>query len=108
MQLDKANFSTPLAVSYNERGGDGYASIVTSGLDQRAINCMNEPIANSQTGTQTLYLVKRPGPVDQQITIGGSGDVPLLICRPPVGVSDLAWVFTQNGTAMKAAKSKGK
>src|SRR3990167_7819543 len=58
--IDKPNVVLALAHSYNERGVAGNTH-VTSGEDQRKVNCFYEPVKNNMTGKGTLTLSKRPG-----------------------------------------------
>lgn len=84
MPLPKPNLVLPLAISYNERGVDGFATTVTSGKDQRKINSMYEPIKNALTGKTTLYLTKRPGVILSATTLGSGGTSYLIALRPDV------------------------
>ena len=54
MSVNKPNLVLPLAASYNERGVLGYGTSVTSGKDQRKVNCMYEIAKNSATGKATF------------------------------------------------------
>ena len=109
-QLDKPNFVVPLAVSYDERGVDGAASSFTSGLDQKKVNCVYEPVINSFTGKRTLKVVRRPGCSDSAggTTAGTTSEVPYLVAVAP-GFSNNVfsganqWVVSKNGNDIKVA-----
>lgn len=80
---EKPNLSIPLANSYNERGINGYTSTITSGIDQRKLNLIYEPVNNAITGRSTLYTTKRPGIAVSVNALGslssGVGAIPYLM-----------------------------
>ena len=55
------NLVLPMAVSFNERGQDGYNSSYTNNTDQLVINGFYEEQSNAIVGNRTIYLKKRPG-----------------------------------------------
>ncbi len=107
MQLDKPNFKLPLASSYNERNLAGFTATVTNGLDQRKINTIYEPVQNSATGKNTLYLARRPGVTIDPNTYGSADQVAFLISLPPSPTNLLTtpWVFSTSGNDVRASDS---
>lgn len=100
MSVDKPNLSLPLAVSYNTRGIAGFTNAITSGIDQRKINSIYEPITNALTGKTTLYLCKRPGVAIASDDYGAAANVGYLVHRGAAKTNFAAssmWVFSVNG-----------
>ena len=108
MSLNKPNVVLPLAVSYNERGIDGFAATVTNSLDQRKINVQYEPVKNAVTGKTTLYVVPRPGVVLESGTFGSADQTAYLVSREPGGVSfspTEMWVISLKGANARASSN---
>lgn len=107
MDINEPNLTLPLAASYNDRGIQGFTNTVTNALDQRKINSVYEPIMNSMTGKNSLYLVKRPGVDDSGQTYGASAQVGYLVHHAPgiYGSSTNAWVFSVSGSDQRASST---
>lgn len=109
MRADEPNVTLALAVSYNERGIAGFTNTVTSGLDQRKINSIYEPIKNAMSGETTLYLAKRPGvDVNSGNPLGTSGQIAYLIINGAnlFGASQgNMWLFNVNGTDVRVSSN---
>lgn len=103
--VDKPNLTLKLAASYNERGIAG-GSATQSGIDQRKINCLYEVAVNPISGTNTVYLIKRPG-FTLNTAIGQSSDSRYLMLQMGSGTpgSTGLWVFTKNGSNSRASDS---
>lgn len=101
-QLDTPNLVVPLASSYNERGIAGFTTTFTSGLDQRKVNCVYRPVANSMTGKTTLYLSRRPGVTIDSSSYGSSGQNAYLVAALTVGDD---WVFSTSGNDVRASSN---
>ena len=82
MSFSKPNLQLPLAVSYNNRG-ISQNNVFTTGLDQRKINCIYEPVANAVSGGTTLYLAKRPGVTVYNGTYGSASQTAYLAAWVP-------------------------
>lgn len=82
-QIDTPNLVVPLAISYNERGIDGTGNTIQSGIDQRKINCMYEPVHNAATGAVTFKVAKRPGVANSSLTVGSASQTPYFVMTAP-------------------------
>lgn len=96
-RITEPNVVVPLANSYNSRAIAGFTNVITSGIDQRKINSMYEPVINAISGQSTLYLIKRPGVADVGSTYGTSGQVAYLWDVAAGALASTAanrWVFS--------------
>ena len=106
----KPNVSIPLAASFNTRGLTGYTTSLVDRIDQIKTNSIYEPITNSMTGQNTLYLAKRPGVDIGASSIGDSTQAAFLVVRAPGATSiDLTntWVFNVDGSNIRASNTAG-
>lgn len=110
MKPYEPNVKLPLANSYNTRGINGYADIVTNGLDQQKVNLVYRPVTNAMTGKTTLYLCKRPGIAldSDNASFGTSGQVAYLSAFGAAlagTASSAQWVFSTNNNDIRASSS---
>jgi hypothetical protein len=103
VRQDTPNVVMPLAASYNERGTAGFTSTLTTGLDQRKINCIYKPVANAMTGKSTLYMSRRPGVTNQGASWGTSGQTAYLVTNIGAASAGTAWVFSTSGSDIRVS-----
>lgn len=106
--LGKPNLILPLAESYNTRGMAAFSNVYTSGIDQRKVNSIYEPVTNSVTHQTTLYVAKRPGMTLQSGSFGTSGQVAYLTCTAPANNglgANSQWVFSVSGNDIRASST---
>lgn len=99
-QIDKPNWTAPLAASFNTRGIQGYTAVVTNSQDQIKINSVYDVVQNIATGKSTLYLRKRPGFQSSAITGGSAAHIPYLALETPT-TSNSVGVILDDGTNIK-------
>ncbi len=102
--LSKPNVTYPLVASYNPRGTVGDTN-TRAGLDQRKINSFYEPVKNTGSGMQTVYLSKRPA-VTPQSPFGVSSQTAFLISLGAGNFGNDAtasWVYSTSGNDVRAS-----